>query len=178
MRLPSIELAPFTSAHDLLGIGDCRRPVEPLAERVPDQGSWHGVMSSHSAVDINQQLLSLLDGDASLQDSHVASFVELLSDEDVRFGPSSQPTRLCFVIGEDVVEEVIQVRPPPIFRGVGPWALLFFQSKTSESVMETPISQAPSPFWGGQGRLGSGFGSPIRPIVSWDRRQLGPQVGL
>ena len=125
MRLPSVKLTPFTSAHDLLGIGDCRRPVEPLAERVSDQGSRCGVMSAYSNVDINQQLLSLLDGDASLQDSRVASFVELLSDEDKKFGSSSQPTCLHLVIGEDVTEEVIQVGPPPIFHSVGCRTLFF-----------------------------------------------------
>ena len=119
MHLPSVKLAPFASADNLLGVDNSCRPIEPLAEHVPDQGSWHGVMSAHSAVDINQQLLSLLDGDASLQDSCVASPVELFSDDDIGFGSSSQPTRLCLVTGEDVAEEVIQVGSPPIFRGAG-----------------------------------------------------------
>ena len=76
-------------------------------------------MSAYSTVDINQQLLSLLDGDASLQDSRVASFVELLSDEDIRFGSSSQPMCLHLVIGEDIAEKVIQLGLPPIFHGIG-----------------------------------------------------------
>ena len=76
-------------------------------------------MSAYSTMDINQQLLSLLDEDASLQDSRVASLVELLSDEDIKFGPSSQPTRLYLVIGEDIAEKVIQLGLPPIFHGDG-----------------------------------------------------------
>ena len=119
MRLPSVKLTPFTSAHDLLGIGDCRRPIEPLAERVPDQSSRCRVMPTYSTIDIRQQLSSLLDGDASLQDSCVASPVELFSDDDIGFGSSSQPTRLCLVTGEEVAEEVIQVGSPPIFSGAG-----------------------------------------------------------
>jgi hypothetical protein len=64
-------------------------------------------MSTYSTMDIHQQLSSLLDGDASLQDFCVASPVELFSDDDIGFGSSSQPTRLCLVTGEDVAEMVI-----------------------------------------------------------------------
>ena len=66
VRLPSIKLAPFAGAHDLFGVSDCRWPIKPLAECVPDQDSWRSVMSTDSALDVNQQLPSLLDGDATL----------------------------------------------------------------------------------------------------------------
>ena len=107
MRLPSVKLTPFASAHDLLGIGDYHRPIEPLAERIPDQSSRCGVMPTYSTVDIRQQLSSLLDGDASLQDSCVASPVELFSDEDTGLVSSGQPTRLRLVAREDIAKEVI-----------------------------------------------------------------------
>jgi hypothetical protein len=66
VHLPSIKLAPLAGVHNLLGVGNRRQPVESLAERVPNQGSRHSVMSACSAVDVDQQLSPLLDGDAAL----------------------------------------------------------------------------------------------------------------
>ena len=54
VRLPSIKLAPFAGACDLLGVGDRRWPVETLSERFPDQGPRRGMMSTYSTVDVNQ----------------------------------------------------------------------------------------------------------------------------
>ena len=51
--LPSVELAPFTGAHDLIGVGDRRWPVEPLAKGVPNQGLWSGMVSANPAVDVD-----------------------------------------------------------------------------------------------------------------------------
>jgi hypothetical protein len=59
-------LAPFIGAHDLLGIGNHRRPVKSLAESIPNQGSWRGVVPADPAVDVLQQLVTLLDRNAAL----------------------------------------------------------------------------------------------------------------
>ena len=66
MGLPSIVLTPFVGAHDLLSVGYGGRPVEALTERVSDQGPRRGMVTTDPTVDITQQLLPLLDGDAAL----------------------------------------------------------------------------------------------------------------
>ena len=66
MGLPSIVLAPFVGAHDLFNVGDYGWPVEALSEHVSDQGSRRGVMTANSIMDITQQPLPLLGGDAAL----------------------------------------------------------------------------------------------------------------
>ena len=50
--MPSIVLAPFVGAYDLLSIGYCTRPVEAMSERVPNQGSRHGVVTADPTMDI------------------------------------------------------------------------------------------------------------------------------
>jgi hypothetical protein len=69
-----IELAPFAGEHDLVGVGDRRRPVEALAECVVDDGVWRRVMAR---VDIPNQLTTLGDGDAALQDSRRGTLIQL-----------------------------------------------------------------------------------------------------
>ena len=75
MSLPSIVLAPFAGAYDLLSVGYCSGLVEALSERVPNQGSRCGMVTTDPTMDIAQQKLPLFDGDAELQDPGVASFV-------------------------------------------------------------------------------------------------------
>ena len=64
--MPSIVLAPFAGAYDLLSVGYCSGPVEFLSECVPNQGSRHGVVTVDPTMDIAQQKLSLFDGDTEL----------------------------------------------------------------------------------------------------------------
>ena len=66
MSLPSVVLAPFVGAYDLLGIGYCDRPVEALSECVFDQGPRRGMVPVDPTVDITQQLLPSFDGDVAL----------------------------------------------------------------------------------------------------------------
>ena len=66
MGLPSVVLTPFVGAYDLLGVGYCSGPVEALSECVSNQGSRRGVVTVDPTVDITQQALPLLDGDAEL----------------------------------------------------------------------------------------------------------------
>ena len=66
MSLPSIVLTPFVGEHDMLGVGYCSGPVEALSKCVSNQGSRCGVVTVDPTVDIAQQVLPLLDGDAAL----------------------------------------------------------------------------------------------------------------
>ena len=66
MSLPSVVLTPFVGAYDLLGVGYYSGPVEALLERVSNQGSRHGVVTIDPTMDITQQALPLLNGDAEL----------------------------------------------------------------------------------------------------------------
>ena len=66
MSLPSIVLAPFIGAYDLLGIGYRGRLVEALSKHVSDQGSGRSMVIADPTMDITQQMLPLFDGDAAL----------------------------------------------------------------------------------------------------------------
>jgi hypothetical protein len=68
MRLAGIELANFAGAHDLTGVGNNREPVEALVEHVSHKGAWCREVPAHAHMDISNQLLTLGDGDAPLQD--------------------------------------------------------------------------------------------------------------
>jgi hypothetical protein len=72
------------------------------------------MMSADPAVDIFQQALPLLDGDAALQDLGVASFVKFPLNNDERLGTVCELLSLRFVSWEDLVEEAIEIRCPPV----------------------------------------------------------------
>ena len=52
--LPSVVLAPFAGAYNLLGISYCSGLVEALSKCVSNQGSRHGVVTTDPTVDIVQ----------------------------------------------------------------------------------------------------------------------------
>ena len=62
----SIVLASFVGAYDLLGISHHGWLLETLPECVSDQGSRCGMMSTDPSMDVFQQVLPLLGGDATL----------------------------------------------------------------------------------------------------------------
>ena len=66
VSLPSVVLTPFIGAHNLFSMRYYGRPVEALSERVSDQGSRHGMVTTNPTMDIAQQPLPLFDGDAAL----------------------------------------------------------------------------------------------------------------
>ena len=66
MSLPSVVLAPFVGAYDLLGVGYYSGPVEALSECVPNQGSRHDVVTTDPTMDVAQQKLPLFDVDTEL----------------------------------------------------------------------------------------------------------------
>ena len=66
MGLVGIKLTPFAGAHDFIGVGDCRGPVEALPERIAHEGAWCRVVTAYTGVDVSNQLSALRNGDASL----------------------------------------------------------------------------------------------------------------
>ena len=50
----------------MFSVGYRGRPVEALSECISDQGSKCGMVTADPTMDITQQLLPLLDGDAAL----------------------------------------------------------------------------------------------------------------
>jgi hypothetical protein len=75
--LACVELAPFTGAYDLIGIGDHCGPVEALAERVAHKGVWCRMMATHAFVDVSDELPAVGNGDAPLQDPGRGALVQL-----------------------------------------------------------------------------------------------------
>ena len=109
-----VVLAPFVGAYDLLGVGYRGRPVEALSERVSDQGSRRGMVTTDPTVDIAQQPLPLFDGDAVQRDPSVASLVEFILDKDKRLGATRETPSLRLVRRQRLTEEVVEVGRPPV----------------------------------------------------------------
>ena len=95
--MPSVVLAPFAGAYDLLGIGYRSKPVEALSERISNQGSGRGMVIVDPTVDITQQALPLFEGDAALQDPGVASLVEFTLHKNKGLGVMYEPSILHLV---------------------------------------------------------------------------------
>ena len=64
VSLPSVELASFTPADNLLCILECSGPVETLVKGFPDQRPRGRVMSSNSSMDLEEELFPLVGRDA------------------------------------------------------------------------------------------------------------------
>jgi hypothetical protein len=69
ISLAGVKLAPLAGAYDLVGVGNRGGPVEPLAECVAHEGTWRCVVATHTRVDVSDELATLGDGDAPLQDA-------------------------------------------------------------------------------------------------------------
>jgi hypothetical protein len=77
MSLACVELAPFAGAHDLVGIGNRCGPVEALAECVAHEGAQRCMVAAHAHVDVSNELPTVWNGDASLQDAGHGALVQL-----------------------------------------------------------------------------------------------------
>jgi hypothetical protein len=78
VRLSCVELTPLAGAYNPSGVGHRGWPVETLSESVFDKGPRGCMVTASPRVYFLQQLLSLGDRYASLENAHGAAVVELL----------------------------------------------------------------------------------------------------
>jgi hypothetical protein len=100
VSLPCIELAPLTTPHNALQVGDRRGPVETLSEGLFDECSWSGMVTTGASVYFLQQLTALISGDTPHEYVGRPALVELAVDKDEGFGPSSATPGFRLVRGE------------------------------------------------------------------------------
>jgi hypothetical protein len=81
--LSSVELAPLTAPHDVLGVCDCCGPIETLSESLPDKCPRTGVVTAGASMYLLQQLVALIPKDAPHEYVGHPMFVEFDVDEDV-----------------------------------------------------------------------------------------------
>ena len=114
MGLPTVVLTPFVGAHNLFGIGYCGRPVEALSECVSDQGFRRGMVTADPTMDITQQLHPLLDEDVALQGPGVALPIEFAINNGKGLGAMHELPSLRLIHRQRLMEEVVEVRHPPV----------------------------------------------------------------
>jgi hypothetical protein len=91
--LTGVELAPLSGAHGLVGVSDRGGPVEALAECIAYEGARRRVVAAHARVDVSEELATLGDWDASLQDVGRGALVQLAVDNGERLGhPGDAPS--------------------------------------------------------------------------------------
>ena len=94
ISLPSIELASFTPANDLLCISQHSGLVKTLVKGFLDQRPRGHVMSIDSGMDLEEELLPLVCQDALHEYSRRTSLVKFITDGDEHLGTSSDLS--CF----------------------------------------------------------------------------------
>ena len=92
MSLPSIVLAPFIGAYDLLGIGYYSGPVEALSEYISNQSRRRGMVTADPAVDVAQQKHAPFSGNAKLQGPSVTLLVEFAFYKNEGLGAACEPS--------------------------------------------------------------------------------------
>jgi hypothetical protein len=85
MSLSSVELAPFTTPHDVLRVGDRCGPVEALSESFLDKCSRTSVVTAGAGMYFLQQLTALIPEDAPHKYVGCPALVEFAVDEDESF---------------------------------------------------------------------------------------------
>ena len=70
-------------------------------------------------MDIAQQMLPLFDGDAALQYPSMSSLVEFALNKDKGLGATREPSSLCLVHRQCLIEEVVEIERPPVDQWVG-----------------------------------------------------------
>jgi hypothetical protein len=92
ISLAGVELAPLAGTYDLVGVGDRGGPVKVLEERVAHEGTRRCETAAHARVDVSDELATLGDGDALLQDAGRGTLVQLSVDDGERLGhPGDAP---------------------------------------------------------------------------------------
>ena len=98
MRLPGVELVAHAGPHDFGGIGDRSGSVEALPERIADEGARRRVVATDPGMDVSDQLPTLGNGNAALQNTRGTALFQLV-DQDKRLGPPSDAPRLSAIRG-------------------------------------------------------------------------------
>ena len=106
MSLPSVELASLTPADDLLRLSQRSGPVKTLSKGFSDQRPWGRVVSANFGVDLEEELLPLVDGDALHEYPRWTPFVEFVTKHNEGLGTLSHPSGLSPFGREDLLEEV------------------------------------------------------------------------
>ena len=77
MCLPSVKWAPLVGAYNLSGIGNRSWLVEPFSKGVSNEGLRRRMVPASPQVDFTQQLLTLVDRYAPLEDFRGAASLQL-----------------------------------------------------------------------------------------------------
>jgi hypothetical protein len=97
--LSSVELAPFTTLHDVLGVCDRRGPIVTFSESLLDKCSRTGVVTTGVDMYLLQQLAALISEDAPHEYVGCPTLVELTVNEDKCFCSAGDASSLCLVGG-------------------------------------------------------------------------------
>jgi hypothetical protein len=97
--LPGVELAALAGLHNISGVGDRSGLVKALSKRVAHEGTRRGVVTADASVDVTNQLLTLGNGDASLQNARGTTLVQLVVDQYEELGPPSDVPCLSTIRG-------------------------------------------------------------------------------
>ena len=106
MGLPSVELASFTPADDLLCISQRGGPVKTLAKGFSNQRPWGHVMSANPGMDLEEELPPLAGGDTLHEYPRWTKFVEPVTERDEGLGASSDPLGFSPFGWENLLDEV------------------------------------------------------------------------
>ena len=105
MSLSSVELASFTPMDHLLCISQRSDPVKTLAKCFPDQRPWGRVMSVDPGMDLEEELLPLVGGDALHEYPRWTPFVDFVTERDKGLGASSDLSGFSPFGWENLLEE-------------------------------------------------------------------------
>jgi hypothetical protein len=97
MSLSGVELAPFTTLHDVLRVGDRCGLVETLSKSFPDKCSRTGMVTAGAGMYFLQQLAALIPEDAPHEYACRPTLVELTVDEDESFCSAGDAPGFCLV---------------------------------------------------------------------------------
>jgi hypothetical protein len=121
--LACIELAPLASTYDPVGTSDRGGPVKALAECIAHEGTRRRVVATHARVDVSNEVATLRDGNAPLQDTRRGTLVQIAVDDGERFGHPDDAPGLGPIQGKFPSIHPSEVFGPPILRAGG-WLCL------------------------------------------------------
>jgi hypothetical protein len=114
VSLSRAELAPFTTPHNVLRVGDRCGTVETLSKSFSDKSSRTGVVSTGAGMYFLQQLAVLIPEDAPHEYVGSPAFVELAVDEDESFHSTGDALGFRLVGGELSFDKPLEDAESPI----------------------------------------------------------------